>query len=116
MVSYSCNLWGHSWQGLPNTNSVINFWISVVCIVLAISLLFIWKLLHISSAIAAYTAAAFAVGGGSLLIVSGVCLLLRKDLASAWAARLRFHLPEFIALGLVSIALAIVLFIGKIIK
>ncbi len=95
---------------------VIAFWISIVCIVLAISLLLIFKLLNTSSVIAAYTTATFALIGGSLLIVSGFWLFLQKDLASAWAERLLFHLPELIVLGLVLIALAIALFTGKVIK
>lgn len=95
---------------------VITFWIAIVCIVLAISLLLIFKLLHSSSIIVAYTTAAFALTGGILLVASSICLFLRKDLANAWSERLLFHLPELIILGLISIALAVVLFVGKTLK
>lgn len=95
---------------------VTSFWLSVICIVLAFLLLLIFKLLHVSSIIAAYTTAAFAFTGGVLLLASGVCLFLRRDLASAWAERLLFHLPDLIVLGLISIALAVVLFVGRTIK
>ena len=95
---------------------VTSFWLSVICIALAFSLLFILKLLHVSNVIAAYTTAAFAFIGGVLLLASSVFLFLRRDLASAWAEKLLFHLPDLIVLGLISIALAVVLFVGRTIK
>lgn len=95
---------------------VIVFWASVICIALSFSLLLIFKLLHLSDPVFAYSTAILAFVGGVLLIVSSVCLSLRKDLASAWAEKLLFHLPELIVLGLVFIALAVLLFVGKMIK
>lgn len=92
---------------------VIAFWASITCIVLGFALLLIFKLLHITSQAAAYSVAGLMLVGGLFLILTSVLLLFRKDLANVWAEKLLFHFPEFIALGAISLVLAVVLFLGK---
>lgn len=95
---------------------VITFWASFALIVLAIVLLLVFKFLDCTALIAAYSVAVLALIGGVLLIISSVYLSLRKDIASVWAEKLLFHLPEIIPLGLVSIGLSVILFWGKMLR
>ena len=88
------------------------FGASLICIILAFSLLLLFKTFHISGPVPAYTTAALAFIGGFTLIISSL-RLLSPESRGPEADKLLFDLPEFLVLGLVFMVFSVFLLIGK---